>query len=1023
MSLTVIQPAAQPAAKDLTGKKYWQSLDQLADTAQFRQWVHKEFADNATELLDGNSRRTVLKLMAASFGLAGLTACSRPVEKILPNVKGIEDYVPGQSYFYSTAFNQSGQSMGLLVETHDGRPTKVEGNPDHPYSQGASSAFAQASILNLYDPDRSRMILKGGQNASWKDFESTVKDRFGKVGQGEGLRFLSETINSPSLIALKAAALQKYPQAKWIEWEPVSFDNAMEGSQLAFGQIVEAIPHFDKADIVVSLDGDFLGVDSYTARDEKEFAAARRLSEDKEEMNRLYAVESNYTLTGAMADHRLRMRASDIRQFAVDLAAQLGAAPGLNVIQPGNDKRGKILTALVKDLKSHSGKSLIVTGPRQPAAVHALVHAMNQTLGNAGTTVTYVKRPEAKFESTLGALRQLTTDLNGGHVNTLIILGGNPAYAAPADFGFANAIAKAGFSLHLGQDVNETASVSQWHFPEAHYLESWGDGRAADGTVSIQQPMIEPLYGGKSQSELLALLIDYKDKRGYDIVRNYWSGQLTGDKENGWKKALNDGILATAKYPDAKVTADTKAILTAAQADKAQSADFELVFFADAKNYDGRYANNGWLQELPEPMTKIVWGNAALISVKTARDLNVTNGDVVSIQRGGQTVEFPVYAQPGHADQSVTLPLGYGRTKVGRVGEGVGTNAYPLRTSDALWIAGGAKLSRTGKTAKIGQTQEYHVQSARPIVREASIEEYKKNPKFAEEMVEHPPLESLYPDRVYDKGYQWGMSIDLNSCTGCNACMIACQAENNIPIVGKEQVMRGREMHWIRMDRYFVSPEHPETTASSPSEIPGSSDYYIRDAKLGAFAEDPEAVFQPLPCMQCENAPCENVCPVAATVHSPEGLNDMAYNRCVGTRYCANNCPYKVRRFNFLNYHKEDTEVQEMVYNPDVSVRMRGVMEKCNYCVQRIQEAKIKAKVDGRRPIKDGEVVTACAQACASEAIVFGDINDPATRVSKLKKQERNYALLAELNVRPRTTYLAKVRNPNPEISGERKNG
>jgi len=979
-----------------TGPKYWRSLNQLAGTREFSEWVHREFPANASEMLDGNSRRTVLKLMAASFGLAGLTACHRPVEHILPYAKGVEDMIPGHPYFYTTVMSLSGGVSGVLVESHDGRPTKIEGNPDHPGSQGAASAMQQAAILGLYDPDRSAAVLEAGKPSDWASFEKAAKAI--SLGDGSGLRFLSEAVTSPSLGALRADALKKFPKAKWVEYEPISREHERSGLTMAFGQALEPVTDFSKAKVIVALDADFLGLDSPTVLPTKQYSKGRKFAseEDFEKANRLYAVESQFSLTGANADHRLRMRSTEVKQFAMDLASSLGAVPGLNVLS-GSDKRAKFLAAAVKDLKAAGAGALVVAGGRQPAMVHALAAAINQTLGSAA--VSYVKSD--KGDAGVEALRALTSEMTSGQVQTLVILGGNPAYTAPADLQFAVAVSKVANSIHLGLDDDETAAAVKWHIPEAHFLESWSDARAADGTTSIQQPLISPLYDGKTAAEIVALLIDAKDKKAYDIVRNYWQSQWgPKEKEMAWRKALNDGVIASAKPAETvKVALDSKKLASAAGAEaKASATGIEVGFYPSAAAWDGRFANNGWMQEAPDPITKLTWGNAAMISPATAREQKLEDGDVISISRGSYKLEAAVMVQPGHTDNCVSISIGYGRVKCGRVGKDVGYNANLIRTSDAYWFGDGFAITVTGRKVIHATTQEHgtlddksvnaeHL-NERPILRETTLEEYKKSPKVIEEMSEVPELHSIYPEVKYDKGNQWGMAIDLTSCTGCNACVVACQAENNIPVVGREQVMRGREMHWIRMDRYYTGPE-----------------------------DDPQLVEQPIPCMQCENAPCENVCPVAATSHSPEGLNDMAYNRCVGTRYCANNCPVKVRHFNFLNFHKHDSPEFAMAQNPDVTVRMRGVMEKCTYCVQRIQETKIKAKLDGRRPIKDGEIVTACQQTCPAEAIVFGNINDPESRVSKLKKQERNYALLAELDIKPRTTYLAKLRNPNPELT------
>jgi MoCo/4Fe-4S cofactor protein with predicted Tat translocation signal len=979
MNLVQIQPAGAPAS----GKQYWRSLDELAAAPQFREWVEREFPANAAEMLDGKSRRSVLKLMAASFGLAGLAACRRPVERILPAAKTAENYVPGQAYFYATAFPLSGAASGLLVETHDGRPTKIEGNPDHPYSLGAASAFAQASILNLYDPDRAKTVRREGRETSWQEFEKFAADHFGRAGDGEGLRFLSEAIASPSLRGLKKRVLEKWPKAKWIEWEPVNHDNPLEGAKIAFGQPLEAHPQFDRAQVVVALDSDFLGADSPTVLPIKQFARARRA----ESMNRLYAVESNFTLTGGMADHRLRMRSCDVAGFASDLAREIGALSGAPARR--EEKRQKFLSAAARDLKAHAGRSLVVAGRRQPPVVHAIALLINHKLGNFGRTLTFTK-PEIE-PGAAASLGELAGEMSRGEVRTLVVLGGNPVYTAPADLRFKANLTKVPVSIRLGLDDDETSAAATWSLPEAHYLESWSDGRAPDGTTTIQQPMIEPLYGGRTAAEVVSLVAGFPERRAYDIVRGYWLAQWpAASAEKTWRESVHNGVIANTRAGEAAPPAiDANRVAEACARIAAPDADaIEIGFYPSYSMYDGRYANNGWMQEAPDPITKLVWGNAALVSPATARWLGVENGDVVEIARGGLRAEFAAMIQPGHADRSVSLTLGYGRARVGRVGEGVGYNAYAVQTADGCGFATGYAIVRTGRKATLATTQEHSSMEGRPVVREATLAEYRRNPRFAEEAVEMPPLESIYGDWSYDRGPQWGMAIDLNACVGCNACLVACQSENNIPIVGAEQVLRGREMHWIRIDRYYAGSE-----------------------------EDPEIVHQGVPCMQCENAPCENVCPVAATTHSPEGLNDMAYNRCIGTRYCANNCPYKVRRFNFLNFHKHMTEVEKMAQNPDVSVRMRGVMEKCNYCVQRIQETKIRAKVEGRREIRDGEIQTACQQTCPADAIVFGNINDPASRVAKLKKEERNYAMLAELNVKPRTTYLAKLRNPNPELA------
>ena len=993
-------PAAKPAPA--TGPEYWRSLDQLADTPEFRQWVEREFPDDAAAVLDGQSRRTMLKIMGASFGLAGLAACSRPEYRLAPQARGRYDYIPGAPYNYTSVFALGGHASGLVVQTYEGRPSKIEGNPDHPASLGAATALAQASVLGVYDPDRSKLVLDGGKDSSWEKFEAAVKGL--SLGDGSGLRFLSGTVLSPTLQSQRADALKKWPKAKWVEYESVSRENEWNGAVLAFGQAVNVHPQFDKAKVILSLDYDFLGTDYPTPLATKLFSKNRHVDseEDLEKLSRLYVVESQFSLTGGNAEHRLRMRGGEVQQFASDLVAALNAPPA------GNDKRARFLAALAKDLKAAGKDALVVAGPRQPAIVHAMAHQINQTLGASGNTITFTKATTTdRIESGVDALKTLTGEMTAGQVSTLIILGANPAYTAPADLQFGAALAKVANSIHLGTEEDETAAAAKWHLPEAHFLETWGDAQSTDGTAAIQQPMIEPIFGGKSAIEVMAVLLDSEDRKGYDLVKNYWTSQwpvaskenATG--ENTWKKALNDGVLAGTKAAEVKPAVDSKKIqATPAPA----SAGIEVGFVPGASTWDGRFANNAWMQEAPDPITKLVWGNVALISPSMGREKNWKDGDMVALTRGNLKLEAAVMIQPGHADNSVTIALGYGRPKSGSVGTNVGFNAGLIRTSDGFWFGQGFAIAATGEKFVLANTQEHGSMeepqlvsgikaNTRPLVREATIEEYKKNSKTIEEMNEVPELDSVYPQLKWE-GLQWGMAIDLGACTGCNACVVACQAENNVPVVGKDQVLRGREMHWIRMDRYYVGD-----------------------------VNDPRSVEQPIPCMQCENAPCENVCPVQATTHSPEGLNDMAYNRCVGTRYCANNCPFKVRHFNFLDWHKNflerrriEPELMSMVYNPDVTVRMRGIMEKCTYCVQRIQEVRIATKTDGRREFTGEGVVTACQQTCPADAIAFGNINDPNSKVAKLKKQERNYAMLAELDVRPRTTYLGRLRNPNPEL-------
>ncbi len=974
----------------LAGRKYWRSLNQLADTPEFRQWVEREFPEGASELLDSGSRRTLLKLMAAGFGLAGLTACRRPVEKILPLSKGVEGYVHGRPLHYATAVETCGVATGLVVECNDGRPTKVEGNPRHPFSLGATSAFQQAMILDLYDPDRARQVQKQGVKSSLADFEAWWLEQSAKLGDGAGLRILSPRSTSPTLESLKAEIAKKYPQSAWIEYEPVNFDRVLEGARLAFGQPLQPHYRFDKADVIVALDCDFLGLDALSAQPVRQFSSRRR-PEEGQELNRLYAVESNFTITGAMADHRLRARASDIAAFALALARQLNVTGAeLNVLNPPADRERKFLAAVAKDLLAHRGRSLVVAGPRQPAEVHALVAVINQALGNAGQTVSYTRPPYQPSDS-LASVQKLADDLAAGRVSTLFVLGGNPVFNLPASADWA-ALCRKTTVVALAADENETWKAATWQLPEAHPFESWGDVRALDGAASIRQPQIQPLYGGRSTLEIAALIAGRTDRRGHGLVRSFWSAQWGADAEAKWKKALYEGVIDGTALSSVDAKADAPRVFAAVQAAlKPAPAGVEAVFYPSWHAFDGRFANNAWLHETPDPMTKLVWDNAALLSPATAKRLGVKDGDVLEISAGGRAARCPALVLPGHADDSISLQLGFGRSACGRVGRGVGHRVESLRAASNFWF-GLAEVRKTGATYRLVTTQEHHTLiepitglKRHNIVEEFTLGEYRERAGHGKHE-SHPPTD-LFPGFDYSKGYQWGMAIDLSACIGCNACMVACTAENNIPVVGKDQVSKGREMHWIRLDRYFSGEE-----------------------------DDPQAVMQPMACVQCEKAPCESVCPVAATAHSPEGINEMAYNRCVGTRYCLNNCPYKVRRFNFLNWNKDVPEIRKMVFNPDVTVRMRGVMEKCNYCVQRIEEKRSQAKAEGRRPIRDGEIVTACQQACPADAIVFGNINDPESRVSKLKRQARDYSVLEELNTRPRTSYLARVRNPNPEL-------
>jgi MoCo/4Fe-4S cofactor protein with predicted Tat translocation signal len=978
-----------------SGPEYWRSLEELAGSQDFQDALHREFPKGASEWIDSVSRRGFLKVMGASLGLAGMTGCVKlPFEPIVPYVRQPEEVIPGRPMFYATAMTLGGYANPILVESHLGRPTKIEGNDQHPASLGGTDIFAQASLLTMYDPDRSQSVVSMGDQRSWQAFTSAIQGPLNaqKNLQGAGIRILTPTISSPTLADQLRNFLKIYPQAKWHCYEPINRDNVLEGAKLAFGQPVETRYDFSKADVIVSLDADFLyagfpGNVKYI----RDFAKRRNPDAP---MNRLYVIESTPTTTGAKADHRLPLRASDIETFA----KAMPVVEAINSNPPGlNGSQQAFAAAMWKDLQGHPGSSVVIAGDHQPAAVHALAHAINGKLGNFYKTVWPFFPIDPNPVNQTDSIKDLVADMRAGKVDLLVILGGNPAYDAPSDLGFAEAM-KAGnvpVRVHLGLYNDETAELCQWHINQAHELEAWGDARAYVGTVSIIQPLIAPLYNGKSATEIVALLSG-SEASSFDLVRAHWQKQHSGaDFESFWRKSLHDGwIEGTASAPFVEAGSARQPNIPSPVASDPSA--IELNIRRDPTIYDGQFSNNGWLQELPKPMTKLTWDNAILIGPKMAERLQIASKDVVELELNGKKVTGAIWIQAGHPDNSVTVFLGYGRKRAGRVGTATGFDAYPLRTSAAPWIATGVTIRKTGDTYNLASTQGYQSMDTpdgghRPLVQETTLAEYRKEPNFAKE--EETPYDvTLYPNYPYkEETYAWGMTIDLNSCVGCNNCMLACQSENNIAVVGQHQTMLGRHMHWIRVDAYYQGDR-----------------------------DNPRAFFQPVPCMQCENAPCEVVCPVGATVHSSEGLNDMTYNRCVGTRYCSNNCPYKVRRFNFLLFQDWETPQYKMMRNPDVSVRSRGVMEKCTYCVQRINERRIDVETASVREGKDirigDELQTACQQSCPAGAIVFGNINDPNSKVSKLKAQSRNYSLLGELNTRPRTTYLAEVRNPNPEL-------
>ena len=1028
-----------------SGRKYWRSLDELAETPEFRQWVEREFPQGASEWSDPVSRRHFVKIMSASFLLAGLgvtgSGCRRPEQKILPFSKMPENYVHGVPQFYTTAMPTRGSAIPLVVKANDGRPTKVEGNSLHPDSNGGTDRWAQASILNLYDPDRATRFTQGGNVATPEaaiDFLSGVSKK-AQANSGQGLSFLVERSGSPSRQRLQKLISDKFPQAQWYVYEPVDLGVKRRAASLAFGRPVKPYYSYDPAKAVVSLDCDFLGAEEDAHTSIRRFAQGRRIEKPEDSLNRLYVIEGLMTLTGFNADHRLRLASGAVIQVAAALAKEIlktaDVVGGLDKLGLPAGVDAKWIAECAKDLLAHRGESLVVAGYRQPLAVHLLAHALNDALGNVGKTVVFHGAPEAKE----GGLVELAQALNAGQVDTLIILGGNPVYNAPADLNWAATQRKAKTVARLGYYEDETAGHCNWHLPAAHYLESWGDARTSDGTLVPIQPLIAPLFGGLTEIEVLARIAGESVTSPYEIARATFAGIVSGgDTEAAWRKFLHDGFLANSaakpvavKLSEAAVSQAVGEVKVAARPAKDS---LEVVFHRDYSLDDGRYNNNGWLQEMPDPITKMVWDNAVLISRKTAEELGVKNSDLVEVKVSGGSVRGPIWVQPGMADYSLGLALGYGREKTGRVGRNVGFNVYPLRTSREENIASGATLHALGETCTVACTQDHWSMEGRPIVREANLGQYRGHPNFAKSMdQEAPPVVApLYPnpfDKLKESGlHQWGMSIDLNTCVGCSACMMACQSENNVPIVGKDQVRRGREMHWLRIDRYYSGP---------PAKTEFLDTFRIENKQqFEQWIDDPQAVTQPMLCQHCEAAPCESVCPVNATVHDQEGLNLMVYNRCVGTRYCSNNCPYKVRRFNYFDYnkrpldklyygpfgHRKDDEwdLLKMIKNPDVTVRMRGVMEKCTFCIQRIEQAKIAQKVkagaSGDVIVPRDSFTTACAQACPAGAIVFGNLKDPESRVSRLKKQERDYTVLEFLLTKPRLTYLAKVRNPNPAM-------
>ncbi len=991
MSIDITNVRENLASKQ--GKAYWRSLDELADTQEFRHFMSQEFPNHVAPLESSLNRRDFMKLLGASLALAGLTSCARPVkpyEKIVPYVKAPEEIIPGKPLFFATNMTQGGYAVGLLAESHQGRPTKVEGNPDHPASLGATDTSTQATVLSLYDPDRSQETLKQGQSQNWTDFVEDLQAKFTDLANGEGLYILTENVTSPTLAQQLNELATEFPATKWHQFDTMHGDNAFAGSQLAFGEFVHTHYDLSKADVILSLGADFLGEGANKVRYSKDFARRRKVLGLEDDMNRLYLVETSPGISSPVADHKLALSPSKIAAFATTVAHDLGLdAEALDT------DHADFIHALVEDLEAHKGSSVVIAGEEQAPEVHALAHAMNVALGNVGSTVIYSEAVDANPMHHGESIKGLVDAMNAEEVKVLLMVGGNPVYNAPADLNFAGALAKVPFSAHLSLYQDETSTLSTWHIPQTHYLETWSDARSFDGSISIAQPLIAPFYGGKSAHEFLAAILGDAEASGYDLVRNYWKAQVTGDFNGFWQKVVYKGVIEDSHAAPKAVS------LQALPKIELENGGLELSFKFDPNILDGSLANNGWLQEIPKPITKIVWDNAAYVSLKDAERLDLKNHQLINLSANGKSITAPVWVLPGQAEGAITVTLGFGRTSAGRIADGVGFNAYPLRSTDAMWTTA-VTLTKASGRHKLITTQVHHeyegTTERRHIVRHGTLAEFKEAlehdsshaPHFVHPVEHHES--DLYEVPYFNTSdYQWGMVIDMSVCTGCNACVTACQSENNIPIVGKDQVEVGREMHWIRVDTYY-----------------------------GGNPDNPEFYMQPINCMHCEQAPCEPVCPVGATVHDNEGLNVMVYNRCVGTRYCSNNCPYKVRRYNFLQFAELSTNATELslAQNPDVTVRSRGVMEKCSYCVQRIQQSYITSENEGRA-IFDGEVVTACQGACPMEAITFGNINDGESKVTKAKNSKLNYSLLEELNTKPRTTFLAKLTNPHPALAGE----
>ncbi|MCP4291494.1 MAG: TAT-variant-translocated molybdopterin oxidoreductase [bacterium] len=995
-----------------SGKSYWRSLQELADTDEFREQLENEFPGGIDAPVSGMSRRRFLQVMSASIAMVSLAGCRWPEEKIMPYAHRAPGVDPGVTRKFATTMELGPVPTALLATSYDGRPIKIDGNPDFKLSGGATSAFAQASVLDLYDPNRSTALIKrdGGQvsNPTWDEFLAEAKSL--KKGIKK-TAFLTEVTSSPSVWYTMGRLAGK--GARVYTWEAVCRVNEVMGAVQAFGTPAKTQLDLTQAQIIVDFDANMMQDHPTALRNARQFAKGRR--PESGHMNRLYCYENNFSVTGGQADHRFPTAAGDVGAAVWALAAELVLGEGLPLPEGAGFNRGDLnswrhhkaagehVSALAKDLMANRGHSLLLAGMRQPAEVHAMVYTLNAALGNSGKSISYLPMQMPEFKN----ISDLVNDLNSGSIETLVMLGGNPVYNAPADLNFADAMMKAKNRIHLADSDNATSQKCTWHLPKAHYLESWGDAVAWDGTYMAVQPLIAPLFGGKTNTEVLSAFNSRKPKSSFDKTRSSFSVMTGGSPrtpnnnpefEKRWSRFIHDGHLSMPQMMEVSaLPLIGQDIVPPARGHALSKDNLEISFALDQSVYDGRFANNAWLQELPDFMTKLTWDNAAMVSPATADELGIKQGDLVNMEYGGTSMEAAVYVMPGQARYSITANLGYGNEESGPIAKGAGFDFHKLRTWKNLDTGQGLKISPTGKSYALATTQDHHaiddagaqeIQKRVPaLVRQGTVDDYNNHPEFVDHLgLHHPPLKSLWKEHEYT-GYKWGMAIDLNVCNGCNACILGCQSENNVAVVGKDEVARGREMSWLRLDRYFLGD-----------------------------MENPECTQQPVGCVQCEMAPCEQVCPVAATMHTDEGLNAMVYNRCVGTRYCSNNCPYKVRRFNWFNNYEEMTEVERLVLNPDVTVRSRGVMEKCSYCVQRIEGARVTARVEGRK-IQDGDITPACAETCPVDAITFGDLNDQHSQVSKLREDSRSYDLLEYLNIKPRTFYMARIRNPNPAIA------